>query len=824
MSRKGKMKKTVAVSLSAAMLLGAVPASMVHGEETSKWSETETADGWIMVTNEGGDTLGYSPDSGVTIIEQDGYAFKDLDKDGELDVYEDWRQEDDARIQDLVSKLGIEDMAGLMLFPGVFNNELAFDYIDQGMRSMLSFDTTSPAADQAATSNSWQAHAEATTFGIPVQIATNPRTNNIWPSSLASAATFDTELARQIANGLAKQYRAIGITLLLGPQIDLASDPRWRRVEETYGEDPALSRDMANAVISGTQSTYAEDGTDLGWGSESVIAMMKHWPGDGPGEGGRESHRAEGKYTVYPGGAFETQLIPFVDGGLTLDSATGSVAAVMPSYSIAWSEDEEYGELVGSAFSEYKIQLLRSYGFEGYICTDFEVTSDTQTHWGVDDLTVAERTYKAISAGVDQLGGDSDPAPVLEAYDMAVEELGEEAALARFQESAARLLKDPFRLGMFENPYVDTAAATELLEGEDITAEGYAAQLQSIVMLKNEGNVIKAAEESEEGELPTVYIPLQYTAGTTSTSPDGTTTISGGSWDLPVDLKTANQYFNVITDTVSSTLTGPEDADGNPTASEDDVVRATAEELAECDYALVIVENPKNYGEGGNTSMGQGYDYETDTYIPISLQYGEYTATSQDVRDPSLAGDTEEVAVENPYGQQTATSQENRSYYGQSAKIVNSSALDSILYASENVPEEASVIVAVNATNPMVFSEFESEVDAILMGFGINNELFFDIVTGAVEPSGLLPLQMPASMEAVEAQLEDVPRDMECYVDSAGNTYDFAFGLNWSGVISDERTETYAVEPLTTPEAVPAAETAETTEADVEETTEAAAE
>ena len=222
--------------------------------------------------------------------------------------------------------------------------------------------------------------------------------------------------------------------------------------------------------------------------------------------------------------------------------------------------------------------------------------------------------------------------------------------------------------------------------------------------------------------------------------------------------------------------------------------------------------------------MGQGYDYETDTYIPISLQYGEYTATSQDVRDPSLAGDTEEVAVENPYGQQTATSQENRSYYGQSAKIVNSSALDSILYASENVPEEASVIVAVNATNPMVFSEFESEVDAILMGFGINNELFFDIVTGAVEPSGLLPLQMPASMEAVEAQLEDVPRDMECYVDSAGNTYDFAFGLNWSGVISDERTETYAVEPLTTPEAVPAAETAETTEADVEETTEAAAE
>lgn len=406
------MKKTVAVSMSAAMLLG-VSSSFVSASE-AKWSEAETPDGWVMVTNEGGETLGYSPESGVTLIERDGYAFKDMNKNGELDAYEDWRLDDDTRIADLVSKLGMNDMAGLMLFPGVFSNDAAAEYINSGMRSLLSFDTTSPAAQQAETSNSWQALAEATAFGIPVQIATNPRTNNICPSSLASAATFDTELAKDIANGLAKQYRAIGITLLLGPQIDIASDPRWRRTFETYGEDPALARNMADAVISGTQSTYAEDGTDLGWGSESVIAMMKHWPGDGAGEGGRESHRETGKYTVYPGDAFETHLISFVDGGLNLSNVTESVASVMPSYSIAWSENEEYGELVGSAFSEYKIKLLRDYGFDGYICTDFGVTSDSETHWGVDDLTVAERTYKALMAGVDQLGGDSDPAPVLE--------------------------------------------------------------------------------------------------------------------------------------------------------------------------------------------------------------------------------------------------------------------------------------------------------------------------------------------------------------------------------------------------------------------------
>lgn len=793
MKRKRYLKKAVAASMSAAMLFGS-SASYASASE-AKWSEAETPDGWILVTNEGGDTLGYSPDSGVALIEQDGYAFKDLDKDGELDVYEDWRQDDETRIEDLVSKLSVENIAGLMLFPSVFGSDAAIEYINSGTRSILSFDTTTPAATQAATSNNWQATAEATEFGIPVQIATNPRTNKIWPDGLATAATFDTELAKTIANGLAKQYRAIGITLLLGPQIDLATDPRWWRTNGTFGEDPALSRDMANAVISGTQSTYAEDGTDLGWGNESVIAMIKHWPGDGAGEGGRESHRASGKYTVYPGDAFETQLIPFVDGGFHLDSLTESAASVMPSYSIAWSEDEEYGELVGSSFSEYKIKLLRDYGFDGYICTDFLITEDGEPCWGVEDLTGAERVYKALTAGVDQIGDCTDPELVLEAYKMMVEEQGEEAVLERFRESAARLLKDPFRLGMFENPYVDTEAAKEIVEGETVTEQGYAAQLKSIVMLKNEGNVIKAAEENGTDEKPTVYIPLQYTAGSS-----GKFAKTPGSWDLPVDLKTANQYFNVVTDTVSSTLTGPEDEEGNPTASEEDVIRATPEELSECDYALVIVENPINDGEGGGSGIGRGYDEDTDTYIPISLQYGEYVADSQAVRDPSIAGDTIETQVENPYGNQIATTQENRSYYGKSAKILNSSALDSILYASENVPESANVIVAVNADNPMIFSEFEDKVDAILMGFNINNERFFDIVTGQVEPSGLLPLQMPANMETVEAQNEDVPRDMECYVDSAGNTYDFAYGLNWSGVISDERTATYAVEPLTAPE------------------------
>lgn len=132
---------------------------------------------------------------------------------------------------------------------------------------------------------------------------------------------------------------------------------------------------------------------------------------------------------------------------------------------------------------------------------------------------------------------------------------------------------------------------------------------------------------------------------------------------------------------------------------------------------------------------------------------------------------------------------------------------------SGKMPEGADIVVCVNASGAMIFSEIEPYADAILIMFGrqmmggadmgvftdpsVDN--FLALVAGEVEPSGLLPLQMPANMETVEQQCEDVPRDMVCYVDANGNTYDFAFGLNWSGVISDERVATYAVPAATIP-------------------------
>lgn len=775
------------------------------GSGEVKWSEEKTADGWMKVTNDGGETLGYSPDSGVKLIQVAGLAFKDLNRNGKLDLYEDWRQEDDARAADLAKQMAPGEIAGLMVYDGGLANNISTKLdetqkaaLDDGVRGIQNGASTYAIKDQAEWSNAMQGYAEGSGYGIPVMFTGDPR-NSGWgigvshyPDNLALAATFDPDMAKEAMAQLSKEYRAIGFGTLLGPQIDVTSEPRWGRNTAAFGEDPALSRDMANAAISGLQSTYDENGNDLGWGVDSLNGMMKHFPGDGAAQSGREAHDATGSFNVYPGGSFETHLIPFIDGGLNLDSKTGVASAAMTSYSIAWSEDEEYGELVGTSFSEYKVQLLRSYGYDGVICTDWQVINDDGKNWGVEDLSVAERVQKAIAAGVDQFGGNSvdDVRPGVE---LLIEEMGEEAGTERMQESARRLLVSYFQIGLFENPYLDVKESVATVFSHN--DEGYDMQEKTVVMLKNDG----AISENISDEKPTVYVPLVYTPAT-----EGFVGQNFYSADLPVSMDILEQYFNVVTDTVSDTLTGPAGEDGNPTLAYADVIRATPEQLAQCDYALVFARTPKNTT---GWSITGGFDMKTQSYVPLSLQY-EYVADSDSVRKESIAGRMVETMAQTPYGEQAVKEKENQSYYGKAALIDNATDLDMILYAAENMPENAKVIVAMNAEGKspvaqMVMSEFEDKVDAILYGFNIDNRAFLDIAAGKVEPSAMLPVGMPASMEAVEKQLEDVPRDMECYVDAAGNTYDFGFGLNWSGVIQDERTAKYCVPALTEPATQP---------------------
>lgn len=773
------------------------------GSGTVKWSEETTADGYNLVKNEGGATLTYSTESGVKLVQHDGFAFKDLNRNNLLDQYEDWREPNKARAMDLARLLPKEDIAGLMLYSAhnmAIGAELSEDqiaFLDNGGRSMLNAASAATNDVTAQWNNALQLYAEKSTFGVPVITSTDPRNTGIsyWPSNLALAATFDPAIAAASGETISSEYRLLGIATLLGPQIDLATEPRWVRVQGTFGEDPALARDMTSAFVNGIQSTFDANGEDLGWGSDSMNAMIKHWPGDGAAEGGRESHAEVGNATVYPGGQFETHFIPFVDGGLKLEGKTGEASSVMSSYSIAFSETEEYGELIGSAYSTYKIKdILRGqYGFEGVICTDWGVINDYEefihTSWGAFDLTKPERVYKILTAGVDQFGGHNSSAEIIEAYDIGVADIGEDAMRARFEESAVRLLNGIFQVGLFENAYTDVNAALTVAGSAENQAKGFDAQLKSVVMLKNTNDAIKASTSTDK---PTVYIPMIYKAA----QPAFFGPAVPASWVLPVDIVVASEYFNVITDKVATTPTGPADADGKPTVTVNDIVRATPAELAACTSALVVIDGPSNEGA---MFTGYGFNGETQTYRPMSLQFGKYIADSEFVRKESLSGAMKEESQESAYGAQKVMVKENRSYFGAEASVTNSANLDNVLYAAANMPETATVTVALRASGSVIVSEFEKEVDAILVGFGIQDKALFEVAAGKFEPSGLLPVQFAKDMLTVEKQFEDVPRDMECYVDSEGNTYDFAFGMNYSGVIKDARTEKYGVAPLVTP-------------------------
>lgn len=768
------------------------------GSGSVKWTEEKTADGWYKVTNEGGKTLGYSKDSGVSLIQVDGYAFKDMDRDGVLDGYEDWRNSNEDRAKDLANQLSVAEMTPLFTHGGwtSFGSTIEGDdltYVEEGgrggvTRSAISEGNTTMAVDWT---NALQALCEATgNWGIPATISVDPNhiSNTIDQNSLA--ATMSVDEAFELGKLHGKQYRATGVTMLLGPQIGIGTQPTMTRATGTYSEDPALGRDLANAYISGLQSTFDENGNDLGWGEDSVYAIAKHYVGDGAPEGGRNDHMDAGKFDVFPGNNFEAHLIPFHDGAFNLTMSSTRECGVMPNYAISYSRDGSLGELVGGGYSTYKLNFLYDNDYQGFILTDWQITNDGQQCFGVEDLTMTERFAELYKSGCHQIGGTSDNASAAEGYELVVDELGEEEALKLLRNAAYHFVLSQFQCNLYENPYISLDNAIDTVWNNNSDAVSKEQQLKTVIMLKNSGNVIS----QDDGTKKTVYVPYTYKAATAAGS---SAEASPAKWEPVFDLNAVSKYFDVVTDTVGDP-TGEAGEDGNPTYTENDIVRAGAAEVGACDLILM----PMNAPSQDSAQDGEG------NWLPASLQYGEYTAAN--ARRESLAGTvTTESINDGYYGTKTQDVKENRSYANNTVgKDGNYSQLELLEYVN-SVKGNAKVVVMMSkASGPsvLVWSEVEPLADAILFYYGSTSwffeETLLDIVSGKVEPSGLLPFQMPASMDAVEAQKEDVPRDMECYADADGNVYDFTFGLNWSGKIDDERVKKYNVEPLTKVESI----------------------
>ena len=749
MNRKSRVSNVVVVG---GMLIGLMAC---NGQ---KWSEQQV-DSFMLVTQKEGPTLSYSPQSGVKLLTEDGFAFKDLNRNDSLDAYEDWRLTPQERAADLASKLSREEIAGLMLYSShqaVPSAELTEDqkkFLSKDhLRAVLITSVESPRI-AAQWNNRMQAFIEGLDHGIPANTSSDPRHEakatteynagagghiSQWPTSLGLAATFDPQLMYRFGEIASEEYRALGIATALSPQVDIATDPRWTRFSGTFGEDPLLATEMARAYCDAFQTTP----DTRGWGMRSVNAMVKHWYGYGAQEGGRDSHFASGKYAVYPGNNLAEHKLSFIDGAFKLEGGTEMASAVMPIYSILWNQDPS-GENVGGSYSQWLIQkqLREEAKFEGVVCTDWGITKDMKVldspmggkPWGVESLTEAERHYKILQAGVDQYGGNNEIGPVLAAYDMWAKAQGEKSARQRFEQSARRLLLNVFRVGLFEHPYLDPEASEKIVGNPQFMQEGYEAQLKSVVMLKNHDNKTLPMDKRYK-----VYVPKRHFPAI----PGLWGGISEEKTVEPIDPALVRKYYEVV------------------------------EQPEQADFAICLIEEP---------STGFGYSAADvkrggNGYVPYSLQYDDYKAV--DARSVSIAGG-------DPMEKFT-----NRSYKGKTVKAYNR---DDMLMVSETkrAMGEKPVIVILETGRPVVLSEIEPKADAILVSFNVQHQALLDIISGKNEPSALLPMQMPADMKTVEEQHEDVPRDMRCYQDADGNTYDFAFGLNWQGVIKDERVKNY---------------------------------
>lgn len=433
-----------------------------------------------------------------------GQTFKDLNKNGRLDPYEDWRLPVAERVADLIARLTVEEKVGLMHYASNFG---AFtgpegELLEEPTRAMAGSEAFEPRFDghlppaplhtprqmvlerhmryvnnfgggppviEARWNNALQELAESSRLGIPIVFGTDPRNANPrsgfaqWPPQIGQAATRDAGLVRELAQFANAQQRAVGVRYHIAPMADVATEPRWPRIPGTFGEDPELCAGLIRAYIEGLQA-----GTGIG--PESVICSVKHYPGDGPVVDGYDPHNYYGRFASYPGGQFERHLLPF---RAAFEAGAG---AVMTCYAIPIGIDT-----VAAGFSKKLIDgLLRDeLGFQGQVVTDWNITRGMP--WGVEDRSLEERVRLIVESGHDHLGGETESEVLLGLVRSgAVSE-------ARLDESARRILTPMFQMGLFENPYVDAEKAGETVGGPEAVAAGRTATRRSLTLLKNKG-------------------------------------------------------------------------------------------------------------------------------------------------------------------------------------------------------------------------------------------------------------------------------------------------------------------------------------------------
>ncbi|AOH86377.1 beta-glucosidase [Sphingomonas panacis] len=440
-------------------------------------------------------------------------AFRDLNHNGRLDPYEDTKQPIDARLDDLIARMTIEEKVGTLLHmsgsaAGALGTGRAYDMAKMipaiTKTHITSFITrlAVPPAEMAAQNNAVQRVAEGARLGIPITISTDPRNHfqavlgastagggfSVWPETLGFAALRDPARVRRFGDIARSEYRAVGIHMALSPQADLASEPRWPRVTATFGSDPALVSKMVGAYVEGFQG--GANGVTRG----GVATVVKHWVGYGAEPEGFDGHNAYGSVAKLDNASFARHVAAF-DGAFA-----AKAAGIMPTYPVITGVtlNGKPLEAVGAGFNAELIDglLRKEKHFGGLVVSDWAITNDCPEQcrapteqkpqgvaigmpWGVESLTVEQRFAKGINAGIDQFGGVAEPEPLLAAVkDGSV-------SVARIDAAVARVLRLKFELGLFDNPYVDANAAARIVGDPSHIREAEAAQRDAQVLLEN---------------------------------------------------------------------------------------------------------------------------------------------------------------------------------------------------------------------------------------------------------------------------------------------------------------------------------------------------
>lgn len=615
--------------------------------------------------------------------------FKDLNSNGKLDLYEDWRLSTEERVNDLLPRMSMEEKAGIMQITSLgANADIIKDYVNnRHIRFMILRDNLT-AEELAKRANSYQEIAEASSLGIPLVLTSNPRNHineqnqfgiseasgqfSTWPGTLGLAATGDIDLIRDFAEIARDEWRASGIQKAYGYQIETATEPRWRRISGTFGEDPKLNAKIARELVLGFQ------GKELS--SQSVAQTIKHFPGDGAVLNGLDPHNDEGQYAIYPteGSLYKYQLPPFqaaIDAGASsvmsyYNLPKNDMSAVQLPKNLWYSDTQQFEEVAGAYNKKIITDLLRGeMGFKGYVNSDSGVL--TSMDYGVENLTIEEKFAKAIDAGTNIFSDNNDPSGLISAVKKG---LVKEKDL---NPSVALLLTEMFNLGMFEDPYTDPAKAQALADSPESQARADEAHLKSVTLLRNNENML----------------PL-------------------------TDAKIASTklYVEVFAGNNSATRT-----------------TALKELIAKEDPSVTIVNTLEEANAALVMLRPTAFENKIDIHTPVDIKLGTNTGIN----------------------------------------------VNRVIEIEKKVP----TTLVINLNNPWVMDEVEPHAAAVVATYSVSGEALLDVLRGRFNPTGKLPITIPANQEAVDKNASDVPGYAEkfdyTYTNEVGDDYTFGFGLSY---------------------------------------------